>query len=154
MVAFKFAPSEPVVGCDHVPAYEKYAPPVHVTVKPMSSPGPNKPETVATRGGAVGFACDHTESVILPRTRPDCSITNRACPPEVPLEFMNEPDQRNAVVDVSCEVAALESVLLALEPILRAAATHPHKTPAHAAICIDNLKMILKFGRMFFTQSW
>ena len=67
---------------------------------------------------------------------------------------MNEPDQRNAVVDVSCEVAAFESELLALELILRAAATHPHKTPAHAAICIDNLKMILKFGRMFFTQSW
>ena len=51
---------------------------------------------------------------------------------------MNEPDQRSAVVDVSCVVAALESELLALEPIFRAAATHPHKTPAHAAICIDN----------------
>ena len=67
---------------------------------------------------------------------------------------MNEPDQRSAVVDVSCVVAALESELLALEPIFRAAATHPHKTPAHAAICIDNLKMVLKFVRMFFTQSW
>jgi len=67
---------------------------------------------------------------------------------------MNEPDQRNAVVDVSCEVAALESELLALGPIFRAAATHPHKTPAHAAICIDNLKIVLKFERMFFTQSW
>ena len=47
---------------------------------------------------------------------------------------MNDPDQRNAVVDVSCEVAAPDSAFLALEPILRAAATHPLKTLAHTAI--------------------
>ena len=46
---------------------------------------------------------------------------------------MNEPDQRSAVVDVSLEVAALESALLP-EPILRAAATQPLKTAAQAAI--------------------
>ena len=42
---------------------------------------------------------------------------------------MNEPDQRSAVVDVSFEVAALESALL-LEPILPAAAAQPLKTAA------------------------
>jgi hypothetical protein len=47
---------------------------------------------------------------------------------------MNEPDQRNAVLDVSFEVADPESPLLALDPILRAAATHPLKTLAHTAI--------------------
>ena len=47
---------------------------------------------------------------------------------------MNDPDQRNAVLDVSFEVAAPELALLALEPILRAAATHPLKTVANTAI--------------------
>ncbi len=47
---------------------------------------------------------------------------------------MNDPDQRNAVLDVSFEVAAPESPLLALDPVLRAAATHPLKTLAHTAI--------------------
>ena len=31
----------------------------------MSSPGPNNPVTVATRGGTVGLACDHTVSVTI-----------------------------------------------------------------------------------------
>ncbi|MSR34673.1 MAG: hypothetical protein EXS12_07775 [Phycisphaerales bacterium] len=66
---------------------------------------------------------------------------------------MNDPDQRNAVVDVSFEVAAPESALL-LEPAFRAAAAQPLKTAAHTAICIENLKTYLQFGRMFFTLSW
>jgi hypothetical protein len=47
---------------------------------------------------------------------------------------MNDPDQRNAVVDVSFEVAAPDSGFLALDPILRAAAIHPLKTLAQTAI--------------------
>ena len=47
---------------------------------------------------------------------------------------MNDPDQRNAVVDVSWELAAPDSALLALDPILRAAAIQPLKTLAHKAI--------------------